>query len=155
MFKCTVLKRNVARSTAKKDGRATLPSPRPHEGDNPMNAHSRRLLQALYRATHGDPLDSAPLIVVSGWAKLPHLGVAREAAILLKAAALIHLERSTVLEENRLRLTEAGVAEAARLNLPFWKRWASDKDLVQKLVLLAVAAVFSFVGSVAGRLMLP
>jgi hypothetical protein len=120
-----------------------------------MNAHAWRLLLALYRATHGDPLDSAPLVVVSGWAKLPHLGVGLHAALLLQARGFIRLERSTVLEDNRLQLTEAGVAEATRLQLPFWKRWASDKRLVRDLAAACVGALVTAVRGVVIKLLVP
>src|SRR5690348_14332587 len=98
-----------------------------------MNAHARHLLLALHRATNGDPLDSAPLVVVSGYARIPYPGQALQPAILLEAAGLIRMDRSTTLEENRLQITVAGVAEAVRLSQPFWKRWVGDRNLVQNV----------------------
>jgi hypothetical protein len=120
-----------------------------------MTTHANRLLQAIDRVTNGDPLHDSPLIVVSAAAKMPNLGEALHAAILLEAAGFVRLERSNILEDNRLRLTVTGVAEAWRLGLPFWKRWATDTSLVKQLALLCIGAVFGVASSIVVKVLLP
>jgi hypothetical protein len=120
-----------------------------------MNNLANRLLKALHQLTDGDPTNSTTLITASGLAKIsdPPAEVFRS-AIILEAKGFIRLERSATLGEIRLQITGAGVAEAARLDLPFWKRWASDRDLVQKVVLLAIGALFGVAGGVAVKLLI-
>ncbi len=120
-----------------------------------MNTDAKHLLQALNRLTHGDPMDGVRLDMLSASAKTPHLGAALNAAILLEAGGFVRLERSTRLEENRLQITGPGVAEAARQQLGFWKRWANNSSLVQQLVLLCIGALLTVAGGAAVRWLIP
>ena len=117
-----------------------------------MANHPNRLLLALAMLRQNDATAEAKLEILSPCAKLPHLGVARDAATILEARGHITLKRSTVLEENRLQLTPAGVAEAARLRIPVWRRWMADRDLVGRLACTVVGAVIGVVGTGLVRL---
>ena len=76
------------------------------------------------------------------------LGFALRTAIILEARGYATLERSR-LEENRLQITPAGVAEAARLRVPFWRRWLADETLIRQF---AVGAVGALLGAIATSL---
>jgi hypothetical protein len=112
-----------------------------------MANHPNRLLLALATLRHNDPTDGVNLDLLSLCAKMPHLGVALHAATILEARGYVVLKRSTLLEENRLQITPTGVAEAARLRVPLWRRWTTDRDLVGKLAGAAVGAVIGVIGT--------
>jgi hypothetical protein len=120
-----------------------------------MIREANRLLLALAALTHNNPTDGVNLNVLSPFAKMPDLGVGLDAATILEAQGYVTLTRSTRLEENRLQITPVGVAEAARLRLPFWRRWASDKPLVRQLIAGVIGAVLGAAATGLGRLLWP
>jgi hypothetical protein len=104
---------------------------------NPQN----RLLLAVNDLNHSDPREVVELLIAYPRAKFDYPGDALEAARLLEARGLITLEPSTRLEENRLRVTPAGVVEAGRLRLPLWRRWAADQTTVRQLITGCIGGV--------------
>jgi hypothetical protein len=80
------------------------------------------------------------------------LGEALKAATILQGQGYATLERGR-LEENRLQITPAGVAEAARLGLPFWRRWLADAALVRQIAAGAVGALIGVIGTSLTRLL--
>ena len=99
-----------------------------------MASHTIKLLLELDRVANSSPLRAVNLHVLSAGAKMPHLGVGLHAATLLEAQGLAMVSRSSVLEDNCLQITSAGVAAAHHRRLPFWKRWLSDTTLVRPLL---------------------
>src|SRR4051812_16296844 len=95
----------------------SIPAGAVFDQEAPMKRHANRLLLTLDRATSSGRAEGAPLGYLSPCAKMPDLGVGMHAAIILEAHGYATLERSTRLEENRLQITGAGVAEADRLRL--------------------------------------
>jgi hypothetical protein len=108
-----------------------------------MANHPNRLLLTLASLTHGDPTDGVNLDMLSLYAKMPHLGIALNTATILEGRGYAVVKRSTRLEENRLQITPTGVAEAARLRLPFWRRWMTDRDVVGKLTVAAAGSILA------------
>jgi hypothetical protein len=80
-------------------------------------------------------------------------GEAIQPATLLEARGYITLKRSNILEDNYLQITPAGVAEAARLRLPFWKRWLADQTLVRQMVAAMIGGIIVTVGNGVLRLL--
>jgi hypothetical protein len=112
-----------------------------------MANHPNRLLLALASLTHSDPMDGVNLDMLSSYAKVPHLGIGLNGATILEGRGFAVVKRSTRLEENRLQITPAGVAEAARLCLPVWWRWMFDREMVGKLAVAVVATIIGVAGN--------
>ena len=117
-----------------------------------MAIYPNRLLVSLASLTHSDPTDGVNLDMLSWYSKMPHMGIGLNAATILEGRGFAMEKRSTRLEENRLQITPTGVAEAARLRIPFWRRWMTDRDLVGKLAVVAVGAFFTAIGTGVLRL---
>jgi hypothetical protein len=110
-----------------------------------MSDHQKRLLRAVNGLNDSDPMNCVGLAMACACAKMD-MGAGLKAAVLLQARGLLKVERSTRLEENRLHLTETGVEVAERLRLPVWRRWASDRVVVQPLVIGVFGAVIGAFG---------
>jgi hypothetical protein len=111
-----------------------------------MNSQNR-LLRAVNDFNHSDQREVVELLIAYNAARFPYPGEGLGAARLLEAEGFLTLEPSTRLEENRLRITAAGVKEAERLRLPFWRRWTADKTQVRQLIIGCIGAVIGTFGT--------
>lgn len=118
-----------------------------------MSNHERQVLLGLDCRTHSNPADIVSLHALWPYTNVPNLGAALHAATILESRGFIKLDRETVLEDNRLQITPAGIAEAARLRLPFWKRWLSDVALVRALAAAVLGGIVVKVGDGLLRLL--
>jgi hypothetical protein len=106
---------------------------------NPLavtKAQQNCLLQALNvrTRTYPDAVERLDDLAIAAGLLLMH---ARKAAEQLQDRGLIRFDRGA----NSVSITPAGVAEANRLDLPWWKRWATDREIVIRFCSAAGGAI--------------
>jgi hypothetical protein len=120
----------------------------------PTQRQIKEVLQAINRRARSDPNVSVTLDEVAAVTSLAK-ETAKIAGIMLEHRGFVRCELKKIDQissDGTFLITPKGVEEAARLQLPFWKRWARDPAVKIALISILASLITSGTTFVLGKI---